>query len=340
VTPPGGRGLAVDLGSSNVRVVRPDVGLVLEEPSVLAVNRRGDVLALGREAEDLIAEGHPNVAPARPVVRGVITEYELAQQLFRTIFRLVGATQRFAKPRVLIAVPSSLTPVERRAVQEAAASAGSKQVSLVEAPLAAAVGAGLPIQDALGSMVVDVGGATTEIAMVALGEVIHSRFVAIGGSDMDEAIARHIRKRWGLAVGERSAEAVKVRLGSAYPAAEARPLEVTGRELTSAMPKTVTVTADEIREVLSDPVRAIVDSTRDCLAESPSELAHDVLETGLFLTGGGGMLRGLDMRLAQECEVPVHLTDDPMRTVALGVGRLVEAMPGGRGARASAHRGR
>ena len=331
------RDLAFDLGSANLRVIHSEDGLVLDEPSVLAVNRRGEVLALGREAEKLLGEGHPNVAAAHPVARGVITEYELAQQLFRTIYRMVGVVQRFARPRVLIAVPSALTPVERRAVQEAASSAGSKQVSMVEAPLAAAVGAGLPIQDALGSMVVDVGAATTEIAMVALGEVIHVRFVPLGGSDMDEAIQRHVRKRWGLAIGERSAEAVKVRLGSAYPAADSRPLDVTGRELASGMPKTVTVTPEEIREVLSEPVRAIVESTRDCLAESPSELAHDVLETGLFLTGGGGLLRGLEMRLAQECEVPVHLTDDPMRTVALGVGRLLAALPEGRRARASAY---
>lgn len=332
------RDIAIDLGSANVRVARSGEGVVMDEPSVLAVDRRGRVLALGREAEALIAEGHPNVASARPVVRGVITEYELAQQLFRTILQLLDATQRFSRPRLLIAVPSSLTPVERRAVQEAAASAGSKQVSLVDAPLAAAVGAGLPIEDALGSMVVDVGGATTEVAMVALGDVIHSRFLRLGGFDMDEAIRRHVRKRWGLAVGERSAEAVKVRLGSAYPAAEAKPLEVTGRELASAMPKTVTVTAEEIREVLSDVVRSIVGSTRDCLAGSPSELAHDVLETGLFLTGGGGLLKGLDMRLAQECEVPVHLTDDPLRTGVFGVGRLLDVLPDERAARLSARR--
>jgi rod shape-determining protein MreB and related proteins len=329
------RDLAVDLGSANVRVVRHGDGLVIDEPSVLAVDRRGKVLALGRQAEALLAEGHPNVTAAHPVVRGVITEYELAQQLFRTILQLLDATQRFARPRVLIAVPSSLTPVERRAVQEAAASAGSKQVSLVEAPLAAAVGAGLPIEDALGSMVVDVGAATTEVAMIALGDVIHSKFLRIGGFDMDEAIRRHIRKRWGLAIGDRSAEAIKVRLGSAYPAADTRPLEVTGRELSSGMPNTVVVTAEEIREVLSVLVSALVTSTRDCLAESPSELAHDVLETGLFLTGGGGLLTGLAMRLAQECEVPVHVTDDPLRTVAFGVGRLLDSMPEERSPRAA-----
>src|SRR5437764_12446778 len=187
-------------------------------------------------------------------------------------------------------------------------------------------------------MVLDVGGATTEMAMIALGDVIHSKFLRVGGFDMDEAIRRHVRKRWGLAIGERSAEAIKVRLGSAYPAAEARPLDVTGRELASAMPKTVTVTAEEIREVLSGLVRSIVESTRDSLAESPSELAHDVLETGLFLTGGGGMLTGLDMRLAQECEVPVHLTDDPLRTCAVGVGRLLDVLPDERASRQIARR--
>ncbi len=333
------RDLAVDLGSTTTRIFGHGEGVVYDEPSIVAVSRRGEVLALGREAEALLAEAHPDVSAAHPVARGVITEYELAQRMFRALFHAIGAVQRFAKPRVLIAVPSSLTPVERRAVQEAATSAGSRSVSLVDDPLAAALGAGLPVQEPVGSMVVDVGGATAEMAMIALGDVIMSTFVPIGGIDMDEAIQRHVRRRYGLAIGERSAEKIKIGLGSAYPAADARAVEVSGREVNTGMPNTVTLSPDEIREVLSERVRSIVDVTRSCLSESPPELAHDVLETGVFLTGGGALLRGLDMRLAQECEVPVHLTDDPLHTVVAGAGSLLDSLSEIESAR-SGHRGR
>ena len=246
--------------------------------------------------------------------------------MVRLIFRRLGIG-RFPRPRVLLAVPSGLTPVERKAMEEAVVEAGGGSVSLVEHALAAAIGAGLPIQDPVGNFVVDVGGGTTEMFMVAMGGPVIGRALRVGGFDMDEAIQLFLRKRHGVAVGESVAERIKIQLGSAYPAADAREVEIRGRELASGMPKDVVVTPDEIREILGETVRVIVEETRTCLAESPPELAHDVLETGLFLTGGGALLRGLDMRLAQECEVPVHITESPLTTVVVGAGHLVGHLP-------------
>jgi rod shape-determining protein MreB and related proteins len=321
------RDLAIDLGSTNTLVYRQGHGVVFNEPTVCAINSRsGDVLAVGREAWEL-AQGSPaEVTASRPVQRGVITSFEVAEQMLRLILRKVGMS-RFPRPRVLVCVPLVLTPVERRAVAEAATAAGARSVSLVDEPLAAAIGAGLPIQEPVGSMVVDVGGGTSGMAMLALGALVNGKAISVGGSDMDGAIQLHLRDRFGIAVGERIAEQLKLELGSAYPAADARQAEVRGRNLSTGMPVTVVLTPTEIREVLAEPVRVIVETTRDCLAESPPDLAHDVLETGLFLTGGGAMLKGLDMALAQECEVPVHLTERPLATVVIGAGRLLEYEP-------------
>jgi rod shape-determining protein MreB len=321
------RDLAVDLGSSNTLVYRQGHGVVFNEPTVCAVNSRsGEVLALGREAWEMAQRSPAEVTPSRPLHRGVITSFELAEQMFRLIMRKLG-TSRFPRPRVLVCVPPFLTEVERRAVAEAATAAGARSVSLVDEPLAAAIGAGLPIQEPVGSMVVDVGGGTSDMAMLALGALVNCKAVPTGGSDMDAAIQTYLRDRFAVAVGERVAEQIKIELGSAYPAADARQAEVQGRDLSSGRPRVVVLAPEDIREVLSEPVRAIVEATRDCLAESPPDLAHDVLETGLFMTGGGAMLRGLDMRIAQECEVPVHLTEQPLGTVVLGAGRLLDYDP-------------
>jgi rod shape-determining protein MreB len=321
------RDLAIDLGSANTLVFQQDRGIVFDEPTVVAVNgRTGEVLAVGREAWEMVGRSAANVVAVRPLQRGAITDFDLAQQTLRLIFKRVGVG-RFPKPRTLVCVPSALTPVERRAVEEAVAAAGAGQVSLVDEPLAAAIGAGLPIQDPIGSLVVDVGGGTTEVAMVAMGGVVTGRSIKVGGFDMDAAIQQHLRQRYGVAVGEMAAERIKVELGTAYPAADSLEAEVQGRRLSTGLNEIVTLTPEEIREVLGEAVGTIVRTTRECLAESPPELAHDVLETGLFLTGGAGMLRGLDMRLAQECEVPVHLTEQPLTTVITGAGRLLEYLP-------------
>ena len=321
------RDLALDLGTANTLVFQPGSGVVYAEPTVVAVNgRTGQVLTAGRDAWDMAGDAPGHVIAHKPVQRGAITDFEMAVGMVRLIFRRLGIG-RFPRPRVLVAVPSGLTPVERKAMEEAVVEAGGGSVSLVEHALAAAIGAGLPIQDPVGNFVVDVGGGTTEMFMVAMGGPVIGRALRVGGFDMDEAIQLFLRKRHGVAVGESAAERIKIQLGSAYPAADAREVEIRGRELASGMPKEVVVTPDEIREILGETVRVIVEETRTCLAESPPELAHDVLETGLFLTGGGALLRGLDMRLAQECEVPVHITESPLTTVVVGAGHLVGHLP-------------
>jgi rod shape-determining protein MreB len=321
------RDLAIDLGSANTLVYQQARGIVFDEPTVVAVNSRtGQVMAIGREAWEIAARTPSEVVAVRPLQRGAITEFDVTQQMIRRILRAAGVG-RFPKPRVLVSVASSLTPVERRAVEEAVTTGGARSVALVDEPLAAAIGAGLPIQDPIGNFVVDVGGGMSEMAMVALGGVVTGKALRIGGFDMDAAIQQHVRRRHGVAIGEMAAERIKIELGSAYPAASAERTEVRGRELSSGLPRTVTISPEEIREVLGETVQTIVESTRLCLSESPPELAHDVLDTGLFLTGGGAMLRGLDMRLAQECEVPVHLTEQPLATVVLGAGRLLDHLP-------------
>ena len=321
------RDIAIDLGTANTLVYSQGKGIVHDEPTVVAINPRdGSVRAVGREAWRLAAESPGNAVAVRPLERGAITDFDMTQQMLKLILRRVRAG-RLSKPRVLASVPSSLTPVERRAMEEALMGAGARSVSLVDDPLAAAIGAGLPIQESVGSMVVDVGGGTSEMAMVALGGIVTGKAIKVGGFDMDAAIQLHVRRRYGLAIGETTAERLKIEVGSAYPLAEPAEVEVRGRDLATGLPETIAISPEEIRVVLGDAVLAIVNATRECLAESPPELAHDVLETGLFLTGGGGLLRGLEMRLAQECEVPVHITEHPLATVVLGAGYLLEELP-------------
>lgn len=333
------RDLAIDLGTANTLVYQQGRGIVFNEPTVVAMNpRSGDVVAVGRDAWDIAGRAPSDVAAVRPLLRGAITDFDVARQMIRMVLRAAGVG-RFPKPRVLVCVASVLTPVERRAVEEAVTAGGARSVSLVDEPLAAAIGAGLPIQDPIGSFVVDVGGGTSEMAMVALGGVVTGKAVRIGGFDLDSAIQEHIRSVHGVAIGDTTAERIKMEVGSAYPAADAGAAEIRGRELSTGQPRTIEVSPEEIREVLAEPVGTIVEATRLCLSESPPELAHDVLETGLFLTGGGALLRGLDMRLARECEVPVHLTEQPLSTVVLGAGRLLDYLPDFRSAFVDGARG-
>jgi rod shape-determining protein MreB len=321
------RDLAIDLGTANTLVYQAGKGIVFDEPTFLAVSRAGEVLAVGHRARELLAEGRQDVMPVRPLKRGAVTDFELTKQMIRHVLRQIGGGGRFGRPKVLVCVPSLLTPVERRAVEEAMVAGGSKSAALIDEPLAAAVGAGLPIHEPVGSLVVDVGGGTTEIAVVAMGGIILGRSIPVGGFDMDGAVQAHVRTRHGVVIGDRTAERLKVDFGSAYPGADARSTDIRGREMGSGTPTVVTLSSDEVREALAGVVRAIVTATRDALADSPPDLAQDVLETGLFLTGGGAMLRGLPMRLAQECEVPVHLTEQPLTTVALGAGHLLDSLP-------------
>ena len=320
------RDVALDLGTANTLVYQAGRGIVFDEPTVVAVNRSGEVLAVGHEARELLDRSPGDAIPVRPLKRGAVTDFDLARQMVRMVFRRIGVG-RFTKPKVLVCVPSALTPVERRAVEEAVVSAGAKSAALVDEPLAAAVGAGLPIHEPVGNLVVDVGGGTSEIAVVAMGGMVLAMSIPVGGMDMDEAIQHYVRTRHGVVIGERAAERLKIELGSAYPAADARATDVRGREMGSGTPTMVTLAPEEVREALTNVVVSIVAATRDALAESPPDLAQDVLETGLFLTGGGALLRGLPIRLAQECEVPVHITEEPLRTVVLGAGHLLDSLP-------------
>jgi len=319
-----GRDIALDLGTANTLVYRQGEGIVFNEPTVVAMNAAtGTIEAMGDEAWQMIGGRSGNVIAVRPLRHGVMTEFDITQRMIEVVLQRVGVS-RFHKPRVVACISSESSEVERRAVEEAVKFAGGKGVVLVEEPLAAAIGARLPIHEPIGNLVVDIGGGTTEMAVVSMGGVVSGVSIRTGGFDLDAAIAEHIRAEYGVAVGEKAAEEIKVAIGSAFPVPQGKVAVVVGRELTSGAPSEIRVREDEIRQAMSEPVRRIVDGARRTLAEAPPELTHDVLEAGMFLTGGGGLLRGLDLLLSQECEVPVHLTDRPLETVVLGAGAMLE----------------
>ena len=320
-----GRDLAIDLGTANTLVYRQGDGIVFNEPTIVAMHSgSGEVIAMGDAAWRLIGGDSGHVVAVRPLRAGAMTEFDITQRMLEVVVRRSVAS-RFPKPRVLVAVPSMASEVEKRAIEEAIRSAGgSRNVTLVEEPLAAAIGAGLPIHEPIGNLVVDIGGGRSEMAVVSMGGVVSGRSVQLGGFDLDVAIQEDIRERYGVAIGEKAAEEIKIAIGSAFPSATGKAAVVTGRELASGNTIEVTVTEDEVRQAMSGTVREIAETARLCLAEAPPELTHDILETGLFLTGGGSMLRGLDMLLAQECEVPVHATERPLETVVIGAGRMLE----------------
>jgi rod shape-determining protein MreB len=319
-----GRDLAIDLGTANTLVYRLGEGIVFQEPTVVALHGgTGEVLAMGEPAWQMIGGDSGNVVAVRPLRGGVMTEYDITQRMIEIVVRRAGAS-RFPRPRVLVCVSSHSSEVERRAIEEAVRFAGAKSVILVEEPLAAAIGAGLPIHEPVGNLVVDIGGGTSEMAIVSMGGVVSGRSVRLGGFDLDAAIQEHIRATYDVAVGERSAEEIKIAIGSAFPGQTGNAALVPGRELSTGNTVEVKIDEDEVRLAMSPVIRGIVEEARMCLAEAPPELTHDVLETGMFLTGGGSMLRGMDMLLAQECEVPVHLTERPLETVAVGAGRMLE----------------
>ncbi len=316
--------LAIDLGTANTLVYRQGEGVVFNQPTVVALHGgTGEVVAMGDQAWDLIGGDSGSVLAVRPLRQGVMTEFDITQRMIEVVLRRVGAS-RFPRPRVLVCIPSASSEVERRAVEEAVEAAGGRQVTLVEEPLAAAIGAGLPIHEPMGNLIVDIGGGTSEMAVVSMGGVVSGRSVRLGGFDLDAAIAEHVRATYGIAIGEKAAEEIKIAIGSAFPSPLSTAAVVVGRELATGNTIEVKLSADEIRQAITAPVRGIVDGARRCLAEAPPELTHDVLEAGMFLTGGGSLLRGMDMLLAQECEVPVHVTERPLETVALGAGIMLE----------------
>ncbi len=319
-----GRDLAIDLGTATTLVYREGDGIVFDEPAVVALHAgSGDVLTMGDEVWDRLGGDDGNVVSVRPLAAGTMTEFEITQRMLELVFLRLGVS-RFPRPRALVCVPSMASEVERRAIEEVVHTAGAGRVTLVEEPLAAAIGAGLPIHEPAGNLIVDVGGGRSEMAVVSMGGVVSSRGLAVGGFDIDAAIQEHIRSEYEVAIGEKAAEEIKIAIGSAFPSPTGKAAIVTGRGLAGGDAVQVKLSEDEIRQAVTAPIRTIVETARETLAEAPPELTHDVLETGMFLTGGGSQLRGLDMLLAQECEVPVHVTERPRETVALGAGRMLE----------------
>jgi rod shape-determining protein MreB len=299
-------------------------GIVLNEPSVIALNsRNGEVLAMGHEAWQMIGRTPSYIVAVRPLRKGAITDFDVTQRMIRLLLQRVGVS-RLNRPRVVICVPSAITAVERRAVTEAAKRAGAADARLIEQPVAAAIGADLPINEPIGNMVIDIGGGTTETALISLGGVVALEAVRVGSFDIDNAIQGYVRREYGIAVGERTAEEIKVVLGSAAVTDNEVSAEVRGRELMSGLPKTIILTPGEIREAIEEPVTAMVDSVLSCLAQAPPELAQDLIVQGIHLVGGGGMLKGMDLRLSREAEVQVRLVDAPLEAVAYGAGRVIE----------------
>lgn len=319
------RDLAIDLGTANTLVYQKQRGILFGEPTVLALNREtGAVLAMGEEAWRMIGRTPGYIVAVRPLRSGAISDFDVTEKLIRLILQRSGVS-RFARPKVLICVPSALTEVERRAVEEAALSAGARTCYLIEEPMAAAIGAGLPIHEPLGNLVVDVGGGTSEVALISMGGIVTNTAVRVGGFDLDAAIQNWVRREYTVAIGERTAERIKIAVGSAFPLAQEEKAELRGRDLATGLPKTILITSEEIREAIAEPVRVIVAAVVECIGSSPPDLVQDVLTHGITLTGGGGMLAGLDMLLAQEAEVPVHVTEQPLEAVVMGAGRCLEA---------------
>jgi rod shape-determining protein MreB len=320
-----GRDMAVDLGTANTLVYVRGKGVLVDEPSVVALNQTtGEVLAVGHEAKRMLGRTPDNITAIRPLKDGVIADFEATEQMLRYFIQQVHRRRYFAKPRMVICVPSGITAVETRAVKEAGYQAGARRVYIVEEPMAAAIGAGLPVHLPTGNMVVDVGGGTTEVAVISLGGIVTSLSVRTAGDDIDNAIVQWMKKEHALLLGERTAEEVKVSLGSAWPAADEPEAEIRGRDMVSGLPRTVTVSSADIRAALEEPVSGIVDAVRATLDQTPPELAGDIMDRGIVLTGGGALLKGLDERIRHETGMPVHIADGPLTSVAHGAGRCVE----------------
>lgn len=319
------RDIAIDLGTANTLVYQRQKGILFSEPTVLALNKEtGSVLAMGEQAWQMIGRTPGYIVAVRPLRSGAISDFDVTEKLIRLILQRSGVT-RFSRPKVLVCVASALTEVERRAVEEATLSAGARSCHLIEEPLAAAIGAGLPIHEPVGNLVVDVGGGTSEVALISLGGIVTNTAVRVGGFDLDAAIQNYVRREYTIAIGERTAERIKISIGSAFPLAQEQKAELRGRDLATGLPKHILITSEEIREAITEPVRSIVAAVIECIGSSPPDLVQDVLNHGITLTGGGGMLGGLDMLLSQQAEVPVNVTPQPLEAVVNGAGKCLEA---------------
>jgi rod shape-determining protein MreB len=322
--------LAIDLGTANTLIYVKGEGIVCNEPSVVAVQKesRGGkkVLAVGAEAKRMVGRTPGNIVATRPLKDGVIADFDVTEAMLRHFIQKIHNRKTLVRPRIIICVPFGITEVEKRAVRESAESAGAREVYLVEEPMAAAIGAGLPITEPSGNMIVDIGGGTTEVAVISLAGIVFSKSVRVGGDKMDEAIAQYIKRKYNLLVGERTAELVKITIGSAYPGADVQTMEIKGRDLVAGVPKTVEINDEEIRDSLLEPINQIVEAVRIGLERTPPELASDIIDKGIVLAGGGALLRNLDTLLREETGLPVMLADDPLTAVVMGAGKVLDEL--------------
>jgi rod shape-determining protein MreB len=325
--------LSIDLGTTNTLIYIPGQGIVLNEPSVVAIKDdkiRGSktIAAVGTEAKQMLGRTPGNITAIRPLKDGVIADFALTERMLRFFIEKVHNKNRWLRPspRILICVPCSSTQVERRAIRESAAMAGARQVYLIEEPISAAVGAGLPVDQASGSMVLDIGGGTSEVAIISLNGTVYSNSVRIGGDRFDEAIINYVRRNYGMLIGETTAERIKIEIGTAYPANEVKEIEVKGRNLTEGVPRSFTVNSNEVLEALQEPLSGIVRAVKVALEQTPPELGSDVATRGIYLTGGGALLRNIDLLIAEETGLPVHIADDPLTCVARGGGLILEML--------------
>jgi rod shape-determining protein MreB len=320
--------LAIDLGTANSLIFIKGKGIVSTEPSVVAVqvDPRGGrrILAVGREAKEMLGRTPGSITAIRPMKDGVIADFEITEAMLRYFITRAHNRRALVSPRVVICIPFGITEVEKRAVREAAESAGAREVYLIEEPMAAAIGAGLPITEPSGNMIVDIGGGTTEVAVISLGGIVYSQSVRVGGDKMDEAIIQHMKKKYNLLIGERTAEIIKCTIGNAYPTDDTRVMDVKGRDLVAGLPKTLEINSDEIRDALQEPIGAIVQAVRDALEKTPPELSADIVDKGIMLAGGGALLKHLDILLREETGLPVMICDDPLSAVVLGSGRMLD----------------
>jgi len=319
--------IGIDLGTANTLVYVRDRGIVLREPSVVAIQTgTSHVLAVGEEAKRMLGRTPGNIQAIRPMKDGVIADFEITEAMLRYFIQKVHTRRYGVKPRVIVAVPSGITEVERRAVKDSATHAGARKVYLIEEPMAAAIGVGLPVQEPAGNMIVDIGGGTTEVALISLAGIVLSRSVRVAGDELDEAVIQYMKRAYNLSIGERMAEDVKCKVGSAYPLEQELTMEVKGRDLVAGLPKTLTVTSEEIREAIQEPISTIVESIRVTLERCPPELAADLVDRGIMMAGGGSLIRGIDKLLAEETGLPVHVADDPLSAVALGTGVVLQEL--------------
>jgi rod shape-determining protein MreB len=317
--------LAVDLGTANTLVYVRGKGVVLKEPSVVAIHKdTQQVLAVGAEAKNMLGRTPGSIEAIRPMKDGVIANFEITEIMLRHFIRKVHNRKTLVRPRIIVCVPSGITQVERRAVRDSAESAGAREVFLIEEPMAAAIGVGLPIQEASGNMILDIGGGTTEIAVISLAGIVYSKSIRVGGDEMDESILNYVKRSYNLLIGERTAEEVKIQIGSAYPMDDRRTMEVKGRDLVTGVPKTIVITDEEVREALNEPVQSIVDVVKIALERTPPELSADIIDKGIMLAGGGALIRGLDILLREETGLPITVAEDPLTAVVIGTGKVLD----------------